>query len=63
MMAVGTSGRWERTFAVIGLLITWRSIHTWRGRQGTAALGLAGARDALIGVRSLRALRDTCLIL
>src|SRR5262245_57600375 len=41
MTAVGTSGRWASTFPVTGLSTTWRSIHTWRGRQGITGLGLA----------------------
>src|SRR4029453_3588891 len=41
MTAVGTSGRWASTFVVTGLSTTWRSIHTWRGRQGITGLRVA----------------------
>src|SRR5262245_56904181 len=50
MTAVGTSGTWASTFAVTGLSTTWRSIHTWRGRQETTGLGLAEVTWATIPV-------------
>src|SRR5262249_39749637 len=52
MTAVGTSGRWASTFAVMGLSSTWRSIHTWRGRQGSTGLGLALAPLTMISTAS-----------
>src|SRR2546429_42701 len=57
MTSVGTSGRWSSTFVVIGLSTTWRSIHTWRGRQGTSVLGLEEAVYVTIHVCPLRCTR------
>src|SRR5712691_6341080 len=54
MTAVGTSGRCASTLAVMGLSTTWRSIHTWRGRQGTTGCSLGGEVWLLvIGLRPM----------